>query len=121
MSILIVLDSWLNSYHRELLPRLSLRERLDGPACECDDGILAPLKRICDTGVRERGSWLTLSVRPVQPASARRFAPRECISILHLSFAHSPIVLTNQMRHVHATPMPTLTYQLGIFKTRIGQ
>ena len=43
----IVPDSQLNSYDRELLPCLSLRERLDGPVCECDGCILAPLKHIC--------------------------------------------------------------------------
>ena len=53
-SILIVPDSQLNSYDIELLPRLSLRERLNGLACKCDGGILALLKRICDTGTRDR-------------------------------------------------------------------
>ena len=44
-SILIILDLRLNSYNRELLPRLSLCERLDSPACECDVGILQPLSQ----------------------------------------------------------------------------
>ena len=77
-AILIVPDSQLNSYNRELLPCLSLRERLDGPACECDGGIL---KCIRNTGAcaSER-----LTAHTQCPASSARKRKALCTSRMHL-------------------------------------
>ena len=69
--LLIVPDSRLNSHDRELLTRLSLHERLDGPVCECDSGIIAPLKRIRDTGVCARERLTACPKCPAGPARER--------------------------------------------------
>ena len=117
-SILIVLDSQLNSYDRELLP-LTSREA-QWPS------VRVRWRHSCSAQTYLRYWRMRLTARAQCLAGPAREHKALCASQMHphdnqqtISFAHSPIILTNQMGHAHAAPMPTLKYQLGIFKMHL--